>query len=194
MVWLPQEGRGFYPVRQEDMPYDREYFEKYRRQADTPIGHALTEARVQMVLRHWDGPVLDVGIGCGQFVLAHPQAHGFDVNPAGVAWLKEGGIWDDLYGRQYPALTFWDSLEHIFDIEKAVSHADEWVFVSLPIFDNSEHCLRSKHFRPNEHVWYFTDTGLKDWFAKQGFACVEQNNLETLIGREGIGSYAFRRV
>ena len=194
LVWLPEVGMGYYPVKHQDLPYDAAYFERYQRQADTPIGWALTDARVEMVARHYQGEVLDVGIGCGQFVESRPGTLGYDVNPAGVAWLQERGWFRDLYARAVDAATFWDSLEHIFDPAAAVRQVREWVFVSLPIYEGAEHVLRSKHFRRDEHVWYHTDRGIRWWFDQQGFECVEANGMETRIGRDGIGSYAFRRV
>ncbi|WP_249278403.1 methyltransferase domain-containing protein [Bordetella genomosp. 7] len=193
LVWLPEYGMGYYPVKPEDMPYDAEYFAKYRENADTGIGRALTQARMDLVARHYTGFLLDVGIGCGQFVEARPQTFGYDVNPAGVAWLRDRGWYQDLYAGTCAALSFWDSLEHIQDPGAAVRQAREWVFVSLPIFDGADHCLRSKHFRKNEHIWYWTHDGIIRWMAAQGFECVESNTVETEIGREGIGSYAFRR-
>ena len=36
--------------------------------------------------------------------------------------------------------------------------------------------------------------GLGDYFERHGFRLVEHNNVETLIGRESISSYAFERV
>jgi hypothetical protein len=73
------------------MPYDAEYFARYQQQADTSIGRALTQARVDLVARHYAGPVLDVGIGCGQFVDARPDTTGYDVNPAVVTKLSDRG-------------------------------------------------------------------------------------------------------
>lgn len=185
---------GYYPVKPSDMPYDAEYFARYQQQADTSIGRALTQARVDLVARHYAGPVLDVGIGCGQFVDARPDTTGFDVNPAGVEWLKDRDVFADPYAARVPVLTFWDSLEHIMDPAAAVAQATDWVFVSLPIFDGAEHVLTSKHFRKDEHIFYWSDRGIRRWFAAQGFECVEHNQAETDIGREGIGSYAFKRV
>lgn len=192
LVWLPEYGIGRYPVP-DSRPYDESYFSKYQQLADTPLGRDLTMARIQLVARHFNGPLLDVGIGAGQFVEARPNTRGYDVNPVGIEWLNQRGLWADLYSDRYPALSFWDSLEHIDRPEIAVAKAERWVFVSVPIFEDGDHVLRSKHFRPDEHIFYWTHDGLIKWFAQQGFALVEHNTCESALGREGIGSYAFER-
>lgn len=193
LVWLPELGMGRYPVP-KTRPYDEEYFSRYQELADTDLGRELTAARIRLVARHYTGPVLDVGIGAGQFVTARPETKGYDVNPAGVEWLKERGAWANLYRDRFPALTFWDSLEHIDRPDVAVARAEKWVFVSVPIFSGAEHVIRSRHFRRDEHIWYWTHDGLVAWFAEQGFDLMESNGIETQLGREGIGSYAFARV
>lgn len=193
LVWLPELGMGRYPVP-KTRPYDEEYFSRYQELADTDLGRELTAARIRLVARHYTGPVLDVGIGAGQFVTARPETKGFDVNPAGIEWLKERGAWANLYRDRYPALTFWDSLEHIDRPDVAVARAEKWVFVSVPIFSGAEHVIRSRHFRRDEHIWYWTHDGLVAWFGEQGFELMESNGIETQLGREGIGSYAFARV
>lgn len=192
LVWLPALGMGYFPVPQK-RPYDESYFARYQKMADTPKGRALTRARIQMVARHYHGPVLDVGIGSGQFVETRPNTRGYDVNPAGVEWLKLRGRWANLYAGRYPALTFWDALEHIDRPDVAVAKAEQWVFVSVPIFTDGDAILTSRHFRKDEHIFYWTHTGLLRWFAEQGFDCIEHNIAETELGRDGIGSYAFRR-
>lgn len=193
LVWLPEHGIGRYPVP-EDRPYDEGYFSKYQALADTELGRELTNSRIQLVARHYLGHLLDVGIGAGQFVEARPGTKGYDVNPAGVEWLRQRGLWADLYDDRQPALSFWDSLEHIDNPEVAVAKAEQWVFVSVPIFDSGDHVLRSKHFRRDEHIFYWTHDGLIRWFVEQGFICVEHNTCESMLGREGIGSYAFKRA
>lgn len=153
----------------------------------------MTLARIQLVARHYTGPLLDVGIGAGQFLEARPNTLGYDVNPHGIEWLKSRGRWTDLYAQRYRALSFWDALEHIDRPNRAVAKAEEWVFVSVPIFTGAEHLLRSRHYKPSEHIWYWSHDGLVRWFNGQGFDCIEHNTMETALGREGIGSYAFRR-
>lgn len=193
LVWLPEIGMGFYPVRDTQAPYDAVYFDKYRQQSQTPIGYALTAARLALTERHHAGELIDVGIGCGQYVEARAFTLGYDVNPAGIDWLRARGAYADLYARRYEAATFWDSLEHIPDPAAAVAQIERFAFVSLPIFQNAEHCVKSKHFRRDEHIWYFEDRGIRAWFDAQGFDCVESNEMETAIGREGIGTYVFKR-
>ncbi|HEY3984638.1 methyltransferase domain-containing protein [Cedecea sp.] len=192
LVWLPELGMGRYPVP-ASRPYNPDYFARYQAMADTPMGVQLTAARIQLVSRHYQGPVLDVGIGSGQFVNSYPGALGFDVNPAGVAWLHERNAFADLYADRWRALTMWDVLEHIDDPARAVGQATESVFVSLPIFEGAEHILASRHYRKDEHIWYWTHDGIVRWFAEQGFRMVEHNRCESMLGRDGIGSYAFRR-
>ena len=185
---------GHVPLHDEST-YDGRYFVQYVRMAETPMGRALTRARVDMVARHYAGPLLDVGIGAGQFVLERGgPTFGYDVNPHAIEWLRERALYQDLYAESFRALSFWDALEHIPDPGAAVVRAGEWVFVSLPIFDGPEHCLSSRHYKPGEHLWYWTDNGIRRWFERQGFECVEHNRIETDLGRDGIGSYAFRRV
>lgn len=196
MIWWPDVGIGYLPTEAPEAVYDEAYFNAYVERADSHIGRELTAARVDMVRRwHPGAPVLDVGIGSGQFVQAFgPEATGYDINPAAVKWLKERNRFDDLYrGGPYPALCFWDALEHIPDPAAAVAQASQWVFVSLPVFEDRRHCLRSKHFKPGEHIWYFEDRGIRAWFHEQGFECVHSSDIESRIGREGIISYVFRR-
>ncbi|WP_042070013.1 methyltransferase domain-containing protein [Advenella mimigardefordensis] len=186
---------GFYPVKFEDMPYDRAYFDKYRKDRDTPIGRALNEVRVQMVARYWDGRVMDFGIGDGAFLEKRGgDTVGFDVNPAGVEWLQERGAYVDYWAGEHDAVTFWDSLEHEYRIEALVARVRRFAFVSIPIFTSETHCLNSKHFRKDQHVWYFTADGITAWFARQGFRRREWNDYETVIGREDIASFVFERV
>ncbi|MCK1460904.1 methyltransferase domain-containing protein [Bradyrhizobium sp. 2] len=200
LTWWPELGVGFYPIEAGVEPYDADYFERYQRQADTEIGRALMQARVDFVNRHFAGAVLDVGIGSGAFIDRRNAASGgrrttfgFDVNPIAAAWLKSRALWLDPYQGQVPAVTLWDVLEHIPDFGALLDRVSAWVFVSIPIFTSAQHVLRSKHFRRDEHVWYFTSEGLIRTFDGCGFDLAAMNTVETDLGREDIGSFVFRR-
>lgn len=192
LQWLPELGVGYYPVEQQ--PYDAAYWSKYRVMDQSPMGVALTQARVALVAKHYDGPLIDIGIGGGAFVSARPLTSGFDINPNAVEWLKSRGHWGDPYVEKVTAVSFWDCLEHIHDPRLMLAGVREWVFVSMPIYNDVMHVLRSKHYRKDEHCWYFTADGLARFMAEMGFRLVDWNDDETRIGREDILSFAFKRI
>lgn len=193
LCWLPDLGLGFYPVT--DNPYNGSYFENYAALADTDIGRKLNAARLAMLDRHWDGgDVVDIGIGAGTFCQSRPGIKGFDVNPVGIAWLLERGLFVDPYKSEISVACFWDSWEHILNPVPLLANVKHLVLVSIPIFQDSAHVLRSKHFKPAEHAWYCTHEGFIRLMLGLGWDCVEFNDGETKIGREDIRSYAFKRI
>jgi len=191
LVWYPEHGMGYSPVPART--YSGDYFADYVAKAATPMGEALTRARVELVARHWPGSLVDVGVGSGQFVTTRLDTSGYDVNPVAVRWLKERSLYSDMYAQLYPALSFWDALEHIPDPGAALCQAYWWAFVSLPVFESGEHVICSKHYKPGEHLWYWTRNGFARWAAAHGFVVREESDVETQLGREGICSFALER-
>jgi hypothetical protein len=91
------------------------------------------------------------------------------------------------------AVTFWDSLEHIHDPGPLLANVRRFVFVSLPVFSGPDDVLRSKHYKREEHCWYFTQRGLRNFMWEFGFQFVAGNNMEQAAGREQIESFVFER-
>jgi len=197
LTWWPQLGIGHYPVTAGVAPYDQEYFDRFGRDAATPLGLSLMQGRVNFVEAHYQGTLIDVGIGSGAFVeqrnARNHLTYGYDVNPAGVRWLDERTLCVDPHVVPFDAMTLWDVLEHIPDYRPLLANVRQWLFVSLPIFNDAYHVLRSKHFRPQEHIWYFTREGLVNAMKACGFGLVAESDFETALGREDIGTFAFRR-
>jgi hypothetical protein len=198
LTWWPQIGIGYYPVEAGLAPYNQDYFANFERNAHTDIGRALMQARVDFVERHYSGSLIDVGIGSGAFIelrqISGHTTYGYDVNPAGIRWLKAWSLFADPYLVAFDAMSLWDVLEHIPDFDALLARVRKWVFVSLPIFTDAEHVLRSKHFKPEEHCWYFTREGLRLALYMCGFGLIAESRIETELGREDIGTFAFRRV
>lgn len=189
--WYPQIGLGYYPV--ESSPYDAAYWQRYRAMDRTPIGDMLTAARVELVRGFYNGTsLLDVGVGGGRFV-EDGRAFGYDVNPEATAWLRSIGRWRDPLDAPVDAACFWDSLEHIHDPRAILANVRYYAFISCPIFDGPAHVLESKHFRPDEHCWYFTREGLRWFMWQQGFEQRDSNRMESDLGREDIGTFVFAR-
>jgi hypothetical protein len=154
----------------------------------------LNDARLAFVAKHWQGVAVDVGIGCGQFVESRDATFGYDINPAGVEWLRQRGRYLDPHECAVDAACFWDSLEHIANPAAILDNVQRFAFVSLPIFRDLAHVKRSKHFRPDEHCWYFTTEGFCLFMLAHGWRVVECSDFESALGREDIRSFAFTRA
>ena len=160
---------------------------------NTDLGQRLTQARVELVERYWTGALVDVGIGCGAFVDARPNTRGYDVNPVGVHWLREKGLWCDPYREAVQAVSLWDVLEHIPDFDRLLARVSHRVFVCMPVYWGPQEVLQSKHMRPDEHCWYFTACGFLKVMRSLGWELLEHNEEESRLGRDGIASFAFKR-
>jgi Methyltransferase domain len=199
LTWWPDPGVGFYPVAANPANvYDQTYFDSFARNANTDLGRALMQARCELVAKYWTGELLDVGIGSGAFLdtwrdFALTLSYGFDINPAGYRWLHQRDLYRSPYIEKIDAVTLWDVLEHIENFTPLLANVRKWVFLAIPIFTSSEHVLRSKHFKPDEHFWYFTCGGLEHVMRLHGFELVASNMRESQLGREDILSAVFRR-
>lgn len=195
LTWDNNLGLGYYPVELTGQ-YDRKYWETYVKYRSSPIAEALMKARTDLVGRlYGDAQVVDIGIGSGHFIETRKaKTFGYDVNPVAISWLVERDLWWDPYARDPDAITCWDSLEHLARPEALVRCVKNMIFISIPIFLDPDHVIRSKHYKPNEHFWYFTRDGLAEWMRRYGFSLVEENHMETNLGREDIGTFVFKRI
>jgi hypothetical protein len=196
LTWWPDKGYGFFPAKPEGK-YDLDYWRKYMGYKETSAGEEISKFRISFTDHHCANElIVDIGIGCGHFIEARgmSKTFGYDVNPIGVRWLLDKGIWYDPYAADPKNVSFWDSLEHMARPADLVKRVSGWVFISIPIFSGPEHVLRSKHFRKDEHFWYFSEAGLIDWMKALGFQMIDSNRMEEEYGREDIGTYSFNRT
>lgn len=181
--------------------YDESYFAHYKGLEGTQIAARLNAGRCAMLARHAvaESSVLDIGAGCGTFVCCARSwgynARGFDIIPETVEILKAMDAF--AHGPAgFEVVTFWDSLEHIEEPESVLGRIElaAVVLVAIPVFADLTRIRESKHYKPGEHLYYFTDSGFAGWMALHGFKLLERSTHETDAGRESIGAYAFRRV
>ena len=190
LEWDDNKGYGFLDAPKFD--YDSNYFKKYQLLDQTETGHELTAFRIRFVERFTNKKPVDVGIGGGLFC-REMDCLGYDVNSDAVKWLIDNNRYHDPYIKKCDVMTFWDSIEHILVIDEILKMCSRWVFVSIPIFKDKEDCLNSVHYKPGEHIHYFTHFGFIAMMAHQGFILRDYTNQETIIGRDSITSYAFER-
>lgn len=195
LMLCPNFGVAYQADRSNLVAYDAAYYDKCASYEGQQIANRINDARIALVARHYGGGcAVDVGIGSGEFIKRRPNTFGHDVNPVAIEWLKRNDLWAERLDW-YGALTFWDVLEHVpdpgFYLRQAQLHA--FVFTSLPIFDSLDQIRASKHYRPGEHLYYWTRQGFIDWMYAHGFIRLEVNDDETKAGRESIQSFAFKR-
>ena len=159
--------------------YDEAYFKKCAGY-DQDVADRVNEGRVALVEKYHQNYVLDIGIGAGDFIQKRPRTKGYDANPYANTWLKERNLYDDRIG-DYKAITMWDVLEHLVDPNATLKHVGQnaYLFVSLPIFSDLTNIRQSKHYRPNEHLYYFTRDGLVNWLALYGLPPTKKNKHPT---------------
>lgn len=172
------------------------YFDHYKAFEGSSIGRAIHSGRVDLVNDHAgaDCLVLDIGVGSGEFILSRPNTHGTDINPKAVEWLKTEGRYGERFS-DYNAFTFWDVLEHIDvpnNVFKQIPNGS-YLFTSLPIFTDLNEVRKSKHYKPGEHFYYWTEHGFIEWMAMYRFRLLEVSRFESDAGRESIVSFAFKR-
>lgn len=189
-LWSQELGYGVHT--RPPMLYTGDYFEHYQKLDNTKMGMLLTRARLELVDRYTRLTAnVDIGIGGGRFV-QESGGSGYDVCEAAVKWLGDNFV--DPYKQKVSSVTCWDSLEHIPEPEKLLAQVKNWLFVSLPVCDTQEQWLQSKHYKPSEHLFYFSTRGLIEWCASLGFECLEVNKMESQLGRDGISTFVFKRV
>lgn len=179
--------------------YDAAYFDNYI--GKTSRHPEVSESRVKWVEDFGNGPLLDIGIGSGDFILKRNESQGikctkgFDINPKAKEWLRSKGLWSDDF-KDFKAFTFWDVIEHCKEPDVYFKHIpdDGWLFTSIPIIEDLNNVRKSKHFKPNEHLYYWTNQGFIDYMDLWGFRLIKgPSDHEVKAGRQEVAAYAFKK-
>lgn len=196
--WCINEGIMYQRDVTSIIPYDAKYFEHYVNLENSNIAKKLNIGRTAITQKYCKN-LLDVGVGSGEFIKSSKiRVWGYDINPVGVEWLKDRELYVDPYVNfpDVDGLTFWDTLEHIPDPDALLSKfkKDMFAFISIPIFSNLSNVRKSKHYKPGEHLVYFTLNGIIRFMNDLNFEVMEIDDFETQSGRENILTFVFRKL
>lgn len=200
LVWFPNLETGWYPVI-DDGVYNDSYVDTFVRYRDTVMGKLINDFRVATVKKYVNAKddLIDIGIGSGHFLDQYSQEAqilGYDVSEYGIAKLSQSDRFINIdYFKELNHLTFWDSLEHIADCWRVLQKVRGgcYVFMTIPIFDSDVKVIQSKHFKPREHYWYFTRSGLVSFMIHLGFLWISEDTSECRFGRSGVSTFVFRK-
>jgi len=170
------------------MKYDLNYYEKMLREY-SKTGERIAKIRWDWIKECDPRTVLDYGSGVGWFRAWRPK--GVEVYSYDIAEYPQTGI--DL--MMYNVVCFWDVLEHIPDfskIEPILSLARN-VAISIPMKVELNNFATWKHWKPGEHLHYFTEETLNALFERYGFRQVKIGQPEC-PPREGIVSVIYEKI
>lgn len=170
------------------MNYDIEYFEKMLRQY-SKTAEIISKIRWNFVSQVSPKIVLDYGSGIGWFRAFRPN--GILVDSFDVANYPQTGI---MASGQYDLVCMWDVLEHIpnFEIIQEVLGRSNYVAISIPIKPDGIRLEAWKHFKPMEHLHYFTKESLTALFQRYDFRLLAVDTPEC-PPREDIVSFIFKK-
>ena len=146
------------------MLYGIDYYESMLRQySDT--AEYISKVRWDWIKETDPIRVLDYGSGCGWFRAWRPR--GTEVDSYDIGDYPQTGV----KLVMYDVVCFWDVLEHIPDfkeVEPILALARN-VAASLPLKLGESDLDSWKHFKPGEHLHYFTEETLNALFRRYGF-------------------------
>jgi len=144
--------------------------------------------RVGYILEHIPASelisVLDFGSGQGHFVKNMNSViptSAYDL--ANLPELEDFYI-QNPYQYNFSLVTFFDSLEHCYDIGWVISNIKaRYICISVPwCHSYSEYWMTKwRHFKPNEHLWYFTEKSLLTFMDRMGYNCLYRGNIEDCL-------------
>lgn len=176
-------------IQRVPFQYGREYSQKYDKLGE--LGKRMAYLRLGFLLgtiKRTPKTLLDIGYGNGDFLSVASQfienCFGSDISdeyplPKNVEFINIEKIYDEFYD----VVCLFDVLEHfdnIYDIKKLKTNI---IYVSLPNCKyKSDSWFRDwKHRRPNEHLWFFDENSLKNFFNELGYSCISISNVEDVI-------------
>lgn len=169
----------------DSMKYDLEYYENLLRRY-SKTAEDICKIRWDWISELNPKTVLDYGCGVGWFRAYRPL--GVEVDTFDIGPYPQTGVGLKVYDM----VCFFDVLEHLpdFSVIEPVVRLANHIAVSLPIKNGD--LTTWAHFKPGEHLHYFTHETLLALMARYGFAILKSGTPEC-PPRKDISSYVFRR-
>jgi len=181
--YAKNEDGIIYQVNRELFKYDEFYLKHYENMG------SLLQPTSMLRLGYIIGSVgkiptslLDVGYGNAAFLNSSrpliPKLYGNDVArqllPDGVEYVE------NIMEEKYDVITFFDSLEHMEDIEFVKNLKCNYICISLPWchYFNDEWFENWKHRKPDEHLWHFNKESLTKFMTRMSYETIDICNLE----------------
>lgn len=199
-ISVTSEGIAYQPCY-SPLEYGKDYFDRYQSLKGSSVARCLNQKRTQLLSKYGSRWNLDIGVGSGEFIETFEagggESLGYDVNPFGITWLRDRGCFfdphHDISSEIFDTATMWDSLEHLPNPSCLLKLLGvRLIFISIPVINDFQFLTTWKHFKPDEHIFYFSERGLEFLMNANGFRLLEKNRMEEECGREDIGTFVFK--
>jgi len=133
--------------------------------------------------------VLDYGSGIGFFKAFAPadvEVDTYDIGPYVMTGIRRD---------EYDLICLWDVIEHIPCIDRQLGYhfgRTKFVALSFPMLPKGKELKTWKHFKPEEHLHYFTDETIDALFDTYGFERVKDGQPEC-PPREDVKSILYKK-
>jgi hypothetical protein len=137
--------------------------------------------------------LLDFGYGSGAFLDVAKKTikncYGYDIGeydvPSGCLRI------DDIFQSHFDVVSFFDSLEHVNEIDFLNKIDCDYVIISLPEchYFSDEWFEGWKHRRENEHIWHFSKKALINFMKSQDYELINVSNIEDVV-RTSLNEYS----
>ena len=169
------------------MKYEIDYYEKMLRQY-SETGEKIAQIRWRFISEINPRIVLDYGSGVGWFRAWRPpgiEVDSYDIGPVPQT---------DIRLIMYDVTCFWDVLEHVpsTKILEPVFSLSRHIALTVPIKPTRTSLLDWKHYKPGEHLHYFTHDSIQDLLGGYGFDLLRESKAEC-PPRTDIHSFLFKK-
>jgi hypothetical protein len=167
--------------------YDIEYYEKMLREY-SENGERIARIRWDWISEITPKKVLDYGSGVGWFRAWRPpgvEVDSYDIGPVPQTKIRL---------VMYDLTCFWDVLEHIPNTEELepIFNLSRHIALTIPIQPINTPVSAWKHFKPLEHLNYFTQDSIQNLLGRYGFNLLKESKAEC-PPREDIHSFLFKK-
>jgi len=170
--------------------YNLGYYEIMLRQ-NSGTAEKINKIRWDFVKEINPKVVLDFGCGVGWFRAWRPE--GIEVDTHDIGPFPQTGI----VHIEYDLITLWDVFEHLpnFDLIWRLLDKSKYCALSIPVLPKGKRLDTWKHFKPGEHLHYFTEEQLDMLFGRYGFEKIKRGMPECKPAgpREDIVSLLYKK-
>ena len=174
-------------IEKKSFVYDVCYVKNYNNYGGSIELSTLRLENIKKTINRLPQNILDVGYGNGDFIRhclkSNIQMYGTDISNYPIPDNSKFIPFNEIFNIKFDVITFYDSLEHFWNIDFILNLQTNYVVISLPWCHNfsDEWFENWKHRKPDEHIWHFNDETLTNFMKQMNFKLVSFSNIEDIV-------------